>query len=87
MAVRRVSQPTSRDSIFPATSFPPASLIALATIASAWPAAGYGALVIWAAGDFASTGSRWGPAAGTRVMGTVTENREPLLTKDSSVIG
>jgi PAS domain S-box-containing protein len=31
----------------------------VATIATAWPAAGYGALVIWTAGDFASTGTLW----------------------------
>jgi len=33
--------------------------IALATTVSAWPAAGYGALVIWAAGNFAATGTLW----------------------------
>jgi PAS domain S-box-containing protein len=38
---------------------PPASWIALATIATAWPAAGYGALVIWSAGDFARTETLW----------------------------
>ena len=38
---------------------PYASLIALATIATAWPAAGYGALVIWVAGDFVATGTLW----------------------------
>lgn len=33
--------------------------LAMATIAAAWPAAGYGALVIWTAGDFTATGSLW----------------------------
>jgi PAS domain S-box-containing protein len=33
--------------------------LALVTLATAWPAAGYGALVIWVAGDFASTSSYW----------------------------
>lgn len=39
--------------------WPWASLIALATTATAWPAAGYGALLIWAAGDLAGTGTLW----------------------------
>jgi PAS domain S-box-containing protein len=54
-----VAQPKKRSAIVPASILPPASSIAVATIATAWPAAGYGALVIWAAGDFASTGTLW----------------------------
>ncbi|MCW5890302.1 MAG: PAS domain-containing sensor histidine kinase [bacterium] len=41
------------------TPWPWASLVALATTATAWPAAGYGALVIWAAGDLPGTGTLW----------------------------
>jgi PAS domain S-box-containing protein len=40
-------------------SLPWASRIALYTTATAWPAAGYGALVIWAAGDLGRTGTLW----------------------------
>jgi PAS domain S-box-containing protein len=54
-----VVQPTRRPARVPASIFPPASRIAVATIATAWPAAGYGALVIWGAGDFAATGTLW----------------------------
>jgi PAS domain S-box-containing protein len=39
--------------------WPYASRIALATSATAWPAAGYGALVIWMAGDLSATGTQW----------------------------
>ncbi len=39
--------------------WPYATLIALATSATAWPAAGYGALVIWVAGDLSATGTQW----------------------------
>jgi PAS domain S-box-containing protein len=38
---------------------PYASRMALAAIATAWPAAGYGALVIWLAGDLARHGTLW----------------------------
>jgi len=38
---------------------PYAPLIGLATSAMAWPAAGYGAIVICVAGDFSRTGTRW----------------------------
>ena len=33
--------------------------VAMATSAAGWPAAGFGALAIWVAGDFAATGSAW----------------------------
>jgi PAS domain S-box-containing protein len=54
-----VAQQTKRAAITPAGILPPASLIAVATIATAWPAAGFGALVISAAGDFAATDTLW----------------------------
>jgi PAS domain S-box-containing protein len=57
--VGNVSQATRRGGIAPAPPLASATLFSLATSATAWPAAGYGALVIWAAGDFASTGTLW----------------------------
>ena len=54
-----MSQPTRRGGIAPTLPLSSATVFALATSATAWPAAGYGALVIWAAGDFASTGTLW----------------------------
>jgi signal transduction histidine kinase len=41
------------------TWVPYSATVSIATIATAWPAAGYGALVIWTAGDFGSTGTLW----------------------------
>lgn len=38
---------------------PFSAALALVTLTTAWPAAGYGALVIWVAGDFAATDSYW----------------------------
>src|SRR5262249_22492575 len=54
-----VSQATRRAGRGPTRSLSSATQFALATSGTAWPAAGYGALVIWAAGDFATTGTLW----------------------------
>ncbi len=51
-----VSPTWSRD---PLQRIPYSAALALVTLATAWPAAGYGALVIWVAGDFATTDSYW----------------------------
>ena len=55
---------------------PYSAALALVTLATAWPAAGYGALVIWVAGDFQATKSYWvfgWPFATMLVAATVYE--------------
>jgi signal transduction histidine kinase len=62
LSVMSVSLPVSSapGRSWPARRWIPYSTgVALATIATAWPAAGFGALVIWTAGNLAATGTLW----------------------------